>query len=83
MVYDDDTSRPVHHVIHSSDRVRHRPAELTLAIYDLIADWAARKPAWGAQRIHEQIRKTRHDVSLEMIHYVLTNPTPANRPRRH
>lgn len=71
MVHDDDTSRPVHHVIHSSDRVLQDQPPPPEEVYDLVAFWAQEHSAWGAQRIYREVRKTRSDITVGMIEFVL------------
>jgi len=67
----------MHYGIWSEDRRRlEEPTEppQSEAVHALIDGLAQRFPDWSAERIHERIRRVnkRHDVSLAVINYVLT-----------
>ncbi len=83
MIYDDDTRRPRHHVIRSTDMApSERPEQLTELIYRLIADRYAEDRTRGLQQIYVWIRDTfnRHDVTHEMIAWVLQRESKNAQP---
>jgi hypothetical protein len=71
MVHDDDTSRPVHHEIRSSDRVEQNQRPPSKEIYDFIESWAERGKALETQHILREARKKHPEATAEMIEYAL------------
>ncbi|MFD5823864.1 hypothetical protein [Lentzea sp. NPDC060358] len=81
MIYDDDDSRPIHYEIRANDFPApvHPPAhpptqETQRQIIEL-----AQQPGWTADAVHAHFRRTRHDISLATIKWVLAQASARQR----
>jgi Fe2+ or Zn2+ uptake regulation protein len=71
MVYDDDTGKPPHHRIRSIDRQIRGDREISNATWELVTSLAEAHPGWNEEDIHDEIRQTRHDITLDEIYAIL------------
>lgn len=92
MVHDDDTGRRVELPILTSSSNTDRPSRFitpdkppvtpdtlpSLDVQSQIRQWA-KSPGVDVERIYARLRRTRHDITRDMIRYILEQPVHAPR----
>jgi len=88
MVHDDDTGRRVEFSIPTSSSSRERPSRPrrleqlpSIGVQEQIVSWA-KSPGVDVERIYARLRRTRHDITRDMIWHILDQVarTPRRRP---
>lgn len=72
MIYDDGTGRRIYRPLRGTRPPSEMVSEPSEAVREAVRQVAAANPGWGPEEVYAEIRRTRHDISRDVVIAVMT-----------